>query len=117
VRFVADESCDHAVVRALRKAGHSVDAVSESTSGADDAAVMERARRAGAVVITEDTDFGRLVFADKKASHGVILLRFPAPARGGLGETVAKVVREHARQIAGHFVVIEPGKVRIGGID
>jgi predicted nuclease of predicted toxin-antitoxin system len=117
VRFVADESCDHAVVRALRKAGHSVDAVSESFPGAEDAVVMERARRTGAVVITEDTDFGRLVFADRKASHGVMLLRFPASTRGSLGETVAKVVREHAGRLADHFVVVEPGKVRIGGID
>jgi hypothetical protein len=30
VRFVADESCDFAVVRALRSAGHDVVAVAES---------------------------------------------------------------------------------------
>lgn len=37
LRFLADESCDFAVVRALRAEGHDVDAISERTSRSVDA--------------------------------------------------------------------------------
>jgi hypothetical protein len=36
MRFLADESCDFAVVRALRAAGHDVTAVAQDDSGVDD---------------------------------------------------------------------------------
>ena len=43
MRFLADESCDFAVVRALREAGHDVVAVAELEPGVGDDAVIERA--------------------------------------------------------------------------
>ena len=41
MRFLADESCDFRVVRALRAAGRDVRAVIEGTRGAEDAAVID----------------------------------------------------------------------------
>jgi len=39
--FLADESCDFAVVRALRAAGHNVKTVAESCRGSTDQEVSE----------------------------------------------------------------------------
>ena len=47
----ADESCDFAVVRALRYAGHDVVSVSEINPLADDAQVIERCHRERLVLI------------------------------------------------------------------
>jgi hypothetical protein len=41
MRFLADESCDFRVVRALRASGHDVTAVVEVSPGADDEHVIE----------------------------------------------------------------------------
>ena len=41
ILFLADESCDFAVVRALRAAGHDVKAVSEVCPGVPDEEVMQ----------------------------------------------------------------------------
>jgi hypothetical protein len=41
MRFLADESCDFRVIRALRDAGHDAVAVIEVLPGADDATVIE----------------------------------------------------------------------------
>ncbi len=41
MRFLADESCDFAVVRALRTAGFDVLSVSESTPRAEDSEVID----------------------------------------------------------------------------
>lgn len=63
MRFLADESCDFAVVRALRAAGHDVRAVAEAMPGGDDEDVIALAARDHRLLLTEDKDFGQLVFA------------------------------------------------------
>ena len=82
MRFLADESCDFAPVRALHAAGHDVVAVSEVARGAEDSVVIELARSEQRVLLTEDKDFGQLVFAAARQSSGVVLLRWPVSARG-----------------------------------
>ena len=57
MRFLADESCDFAVVRALRAVGHEVSAVSEKIPGAADMVVADLALKETHVLLTEDKDF------------------------------------------------------------
>jgi predicted nuclease of predicted toxin-antitoxin system len=113
VRFLADESCDFAVVRALRVAGHEVRAVAELAPQASDDAVIELAHGAGMVLLTEDKDFGQLVYAELRQSAGVILIRFPALVRGALASSVVDLVNLLEGRLVGAFVVLQPGRVRI----
>lgn len=113
VRFLADESCDFAVVRALRSAGHDVRAVAETSPGATDPDVIQLAVREGRILITEDTDFGELVYAHGLESAGVILLRFPARARARLAPQVLAFIEHYEDKLVGAFVVIQPGRARI----
>jgi predicted nuclease of predicted toxin-antitoxin system len=113
VDFLADESCDFAAVRALRADEHDVTAVAEIASGAPDDVVLELARTSGRILLTEDKDFGQLVYADQLATGGVILIRFPARARGSLGITIVAAVRELGPRMIGQFVVIQPGRARL----
>lgn len=92
MRFLADETCDAAVVRALRAAGHDVKAVGESAPGATDSVVLESAALENRVVLTEDKDFGRLVFASRSPVIGVVLMRFPATARSALVRSVLHLI-------------------------
>ena len=113
MRFLVDESCDFAVVRALHAAGHDVVAVAEIAPRAEDEMVIELALRAGRLLLTEDKDFGQLVYAAGHATGGVILLRFPAMARGSLADAVLKLVTERGEQLVGRFVVVQPGRIRM----
>jgi predicted nuclease of predicted toxin-antitoxin system len=113
MRFLADESCDFAAVQALRAAGHDVVAVAQVARGADDSAVIELARTQQRILLTEDKDFGQLVFAAARQTAGVIFLRWPVAARSALGGALAELVAAHADSLVGTFVVIEPGRVRI----
>ena len=56
MRFLADESCDFAVVTTLRAAGHDVTAVAEISPRAKDPTVLGLARSEARVLLTEDKD-------------------------------------------------------------
>jgi len=114
LRFLADESCDFGVVRALRAEGYDVVALSEITSHTIDSEVIEQAYRENRILPTEDKDFGQLVFASQADSAGVILIRFPGNARKALQEIVVKLIMERGSEIQNAFVVVQPSHTRVG---
>lgn len=96
MRFLADESCDFTLVRALREAGFDVHAVAEDSPQA------------------EDKDFGQLFFAHQRTKpRGVVLLRYPASARDGLSQDIVRLAERHGKKLRVCFVVVQPGRVRI----
>jgi predicted nuclease of predicted toxin-antitoxin system len=113
VRFLADENCDFAVVRALRAAGHDVRALAEETSRTDDGEVIVLAAREQRVLLTEDKDFGWLAFVRGAEHEGVILMRFPGSERQTLAGSVTALVEEHGEELRGSFTVLQPGQARI----
>jgi len=113
VRFLADQSCDFAVVRALRAAGHDVRAVQEEKPSVSDEEVAAWAVADDRVVIAEDKDFGYLVHVSAVPSVGVVFLRFPASARSTMPSQVCDAVARLGDRVRGAFVVIQPGKVRV----
>jgi predicted nuclease of predicted toxin-antitoxin system len=116
MRFLADESCDFSVVRALRAAGFDVSAIAEAAPRTIDKKVIETALREIRVLVTEDKDFGQLVFAASHASNGVILIRVPAEARPDLPSKVLSCVEWLGEGLLGAFVVIQPHRIRISRI-
>lgn len=110
---MADESCAGPVIRALREAGHDVIAIAEIAKGATDEQVLERASNEKRVLITEDQDFGELVYARARSSAGVILVRFPSRARRAKPATVVDAVMKLGLRLRNAFTVIAPGRVRI----
>ncbi|MGH7140526.1 MAG: DUF5615 family PIN-like protein [Pirellulales bacterium] len=112
--FLADESSDFAVARALRAAGHEVATVADIAPRADDDQVLQLARNEQRILLTEDKDFGQLVFADQQANGGVILMRYPANARSSLPGDVLRLVAIRGSDLVGRFVVMKPGRYRLG---
>lgn len=112
MRFLADESCDFAIVRALRATGFDVVAVAEMAPRARDPDVIALAVHEDRVLLTEDKDFGQLVFASRAPSAGVVLIRSQGRARRQLPRTVVDLVLARGDQIAGQFVVVQPGRIR-----
>jgi predicted nuclease of predicted toxin-antitoxin system len=113
LNFLADESLDFAVVRALREAGHDVLAVAEVAGGSADLDVIRLAGQGTRVLLTEDRDFGRLVFAHTHGSSGVLYIRFPATARSVLPAAAVDLVAHLGEQLLESFVVLQPGRARV----
>ena len=113
LRFLADESCDFGIVRALRAAGFAVLAVSEVMQRSIDRELIEQAKREQRILITEDKDFGWLVFVSHLDSPGVILVRFPGNLRQTLAQSILHLVQTEDEKLLGGFIVVEPGRIRI----
>ena len=113
LRFLADESCDFSVVRALRTAGFDVVAVVESAPGATDERVIELGRSGGKILLTEDRDFGRLVFAATRATSGVSSSAFPRDAARSCPRRILDLIRREDDRLEKSFTVVGPNRIRI----
>jgi len=113
MRFLADENCDFTVVQALRTAGHDVLCVSEITPRAEDSEVIRLADNGKRILLTEDKDFGQLVYSHGQKTLGVIFLRFPISARRQISRAVINLVKQQGEKLAGCFVTVQPGRIRI----
>ena len=116
MRFLADENCDFAVVKALRLSGHDVLAVSEFRQRSVDAELMQLGYQEDRILLTEDKDFGWLAFVANVDNPGVVLIRFPASARHALATSVTRLVADFGSKLVGAFVVLRPGLVRISTV-
>ena len=113
LRFLADGSYDFGVVRALRAEGHEVIALSEITTRTIDSEIIAQSYSEQRILLTEDKDFGQLVFASQADSAGVILIRYPGNARKSLQEATVQFVQERGNEIRNSFVVMQPGHIRV----
>jgi len=114
MRFLSDESCDAAITRALRDAGHDVLSIAEAASSLGDEAVLDMSVRQRRVLLTEDKDFGRWVYADHRATAGVIFVRYPVATRRHMASALVRLVDRLRDRLQGAFTVVEPGRVRVG---
>jgi predicted nuclease of predicted toxin-antitoxin system len=101
------------VIRALRSEGHDVTAIAEIAKGAPDELVMKRAFDEKRVLITEDSDFGELVYARRRPSLGVIFVKFDSRARLAKPAAVVEAVTKLGRRLRDGYTVVEPGRVRL----
>lgn len=89
-------------------------AVSEMSPRLPDEEVASWAHRENRALLTEDKDFGQLVFASGEPLGSVILIRFPATARSSLADSVLEAIDRLGERLSGSFTVIQPGRIRIG---
>jgi predicted nuclease of predicted toxin-antitoxin system len=113
MRFLANENFPGDAVTRLKAAGHDVVWIRTAAPGSKDEDVLARAAREERIVLTFDKDFGELARrAGLPESSGVVLLRLPMPAAADAGVTLAARIGERS-DWAGHFSVLEPGRIRM----
>jgi predicted nuclease of predicted toxin-antitoxin system len=113
VRFLADECVDRPIVELLRLDGHEVAYVAEMSAGIMDDVVLMESRISASVLITADKDFGELIFRQRRASTGVLLIRLWGLGPEVKAAVVSRAIREHGQELAGAFAVLSPGSIRI----
>jgi predicted nuclease of predicted toxin-antitoxin system len=112
MRFLVDESAGRTVAEFLRRAGHDVLAVAEVMPGATDVAVLDRAVDEGRVLVTNDKDFGDLVYRGGRPHHGVLLLRLRDESSENRVRIARAVLEQYGDHLADRFTVASEGGVR-----
>jgi predicted nuclease of predicted toxin-antitoxin system len=113
MKLVADENIDRGIVIRLRRDGHDVDWIAELSPSATDEDVLRLSATAGAVLITEDKDFGELVYRRGLAHAGVILVRLEGLDNSAKAEIVAGAIRDNEMEVRGSFTVVSPEAIRV----
>jgi predicted nuclease of predicted toxin-antitoxin system len=113
VTFVADECVLESIIDRLRADGHTVHSIRETSGGATDPDVLTIAVNHQAVLLTQDKDFGELVYRLKQAHCGIVLIRLAGVALADRAEVVANVVANHAAELPRAFTVVSSTGVRI----
>lgn len=113
MNFLADENSALSIIVRLRADGHLVARMAEIAQGDPDTSVLDIANQQNAVILTEDKDFGELVIRDQIQAVGVILIRLDGFSPTERAEIIAKVVKDHERELSNAFTVIKPRTVRI----
>ncbi len=75
MRFLVDECTGPKVAEWLRAEGHEVFSVFDEARGMPDPDVLAKAVSEDWILITNDKDFGEMVFREQREHHGIIFLR------------------------------------------
>ncbi|HEX3314150.1 MAG TPA: DUF5615 family PIN-like protein [Gemmataceae bacterium] len=113
MKLLADESVDHGIIDHLRACGHDVASIAEESPGASDDVILARAFREGVVLLTEDKDFGELVYRKRRPHAGVVLLRVSGLSKSAKLDLVTEVIDQHGDELVGAFAVVESGALRL----
>jgi predicted nuclease of predicted toxin-antitoxin system len=112
-RWLCDENVPRLLVDELRARHHDVAWIVEDRRGLSDVEVLSLAAGEQRICLTFDKDFGELVgSAPLPAECGVLLLRLPFTPTSTTASRIATIL-ESRDDWAGHFSVVEPGRVRM----
>ena len=115
MRFLVDECTGPRVAEWLLNQGHEVVSVFEALRGIPDSAILTKALDEDWILITNDKDFGELVFRERLDHHGIILLRLEDERSANKIVILRHLLTNYAEKLAGHFVTVTESKVRFAG--
>jgi predicted nuclease of predicted toxin-antitoxin system len=113
MRLLADESCERSLIAALRSRGFDVRELGEAELGTADERLLQMAYQERRILLTEDKDFGNLVYANDRVACGIILVRARVGARSEVASLIHDLVVELAGALHGSFVVVEAGRTQV----
>jgi len=113
MKILADENIESEIVTALRQTGHIVSDIKETDPGVEDPNVLSLAIDLDAVLVTNDKDFGELIYREKLVSKGVILLRLGKLEVAEKIDLLLGVLREHEAELMETFTVVTQAGIRM----
>ena len=113
MKLIADESVDYGIILWLRYNGYEVLAIEDSYKGSDDEEVLNISLNQNSLLITEDKDFGELVYRLNKSHIGIILLRLSGIDLETKNKIVLRSLKENLNNMKNSFSVISAKQTRI----
>jgi predicted nuclease of predicted toxin-antitoxin system len=114
MRFLVDECAGPAVAEWLRGQGHEVFSVFDDSKGISDVEVLDKAFAENRILITNDKDFGEMIFRERREHHGVIFLRLDDERSANKIEALRHLLESYSEKLPDQFVTATETKVRFG---
>jgi predicted nuclease of predicted toxin-antitoxin system len=113
MKIVADESVNYRLVELLRQNAYEVVPICDVASGISDKEVIHFAQNLYAMIITEDKDFGELVFSHQIKDVSIVFLRYDKMEEIKIGQNLLKALAEVDFSASYVFVTITAQKIRL----
>lgn len=111
--FIVDESTGAAVAEYLRDVGHDVLAVAEAIPQTPDEDILAKAANEQRILVTNDKDFGKLVYRSGRAHSGIVLFRLRDESVENRVRQMRLLLTRYAERLPGNFIVATEVGVRI----
>ncbi|PSF31166.1 hypothetical protein C7H19_23185 [Aphanothece hegewaldii CCALA 016] len=113
MKIVADANTQSYIVKQLRSDGHDLIWIVEIAPSISDQQVLAIANDNQALLLTNDKDFGEMVFREKLSSYyGIILLRLDGLTTEQKCLIVSSFIKNNENKLANTFTVITPTNIR-----
>jgi len=112
IKFLADVNIEKTIVNEIRNCGYDILWVADYDCQMSDEALLKLANDEDRILITNDKDFGELIFYQNKISSGVILFRIPGHNVERKRKSLQKLLEKYRDKIPGSFVVVSGKKIR-----
>lgn len=115
MRFLVDECTGPKVAAWLRQAGYEVFSVFDEARGLTDNKIIAKAYAENWILVTNDKDFGELIFRERRKHRGVIFLRLEDERPANKIAVLAQLLANHSARLPHQFVTVTETKVRFAG--
>ena len=112
MRFLVDECVGPSVARWLHEIGHDVLSVFEESRGAEDEWIVEKANAEKRIIITNDKDFGEMIFRRKMPMKGSFFCEAGTSPHRKKIAMLKNVFSLPEDKIPGSFIVIPETAIR-----
>lgn len=113
LKFMIDESSGSFVAEELQKDGFDTISVIKVMPGVKNGTLLIKAKKEERILITNDKDFGELIYRQKESTHGIILLRLANDIPRTRISVLRKIIRAYGEKLERKFTVATETKIRI----
>jgi predicted nuclease of predicted toxin-antitoxin system len=113
IKFLADVNVEKPLVDYLSKQGYDIKWVPDYNCEMPDEDLLQLANEEKRIFITNDKDFGDLIFLQKKLSVGTILFRVKGQKTEEKIKLMKKILMGYRNKLLNHYIVITKAKIRI----
>lgn len=110
MRFLIDECAGKRLANLLEKEGYDVLFAGDAMPSASDEEIIKKCEEDDRILVTDDKDFGELVFRLGRPIKGVILLRIITTPEIRL-EAILRLLKNY--DVKNKFIVLQENAVRI----
>ena len=113
LKFIIDESSGVTLSSVLSSLGHDCINIAQMKPGIEDHEILDLAFKENRILITNDKDFGELIYRKKSPHKGIILLRLGYDTPQKRIQIIEELIERFGEKLKNRFIVASEKGFRI----